>query len=78
MNIFLKYVFESFFFLQDGCGKRLLYNGHLEAAALVNTDNFSCYQMFPSSTSKSVVGFYPVLQNKLQTELHLIYSAEKF
>lgn len=56
--------------------ERFSYMGHLEASTLVDANNFFDFsQFFPISIFKSVVGFYPMLQqDKLRSELEVIYS----
>ncbi|GLV36317.1 uncharacterized protein CBL_08811 [Carabus blaptoides fortunei] len=60
--------------------ERFSYRGHLEAASLLNSENFLSYSIhFPKLTLNSVVECYPVLdKEKLKTELEVIYLREDF
>lgn len=60
--------------------ERLSYRGHLQAACLLDKDNFLQFsKKFPSEMLNSVITFYPMLQKeKVKTELEVIYMREDF
>ncbi|CAH1985437.1 unnamed protein product [Acanthoscelides obtectus] len=60
--------------------ERLSYRGHLEAASLLDTQNFTNYsRYFPAKILNSVVTYYPMVnKEKLKTELEVMYMREDF
>ena len=76
-SVLAKQVCDTIVFLLK---ERLSYRGHLEAASLLNADNFQSYvQKFPTNTLQSVIAYYPMLQSdKLKTELEVIYLRSDF
>nr|CAI5844596.1 unnamed protein product [Callosobruchus analis] len=60
--------------------ERVSYRGHLEAASLLNSENFSAYsKSFPKVLLNSVVDYYAMLsKEKLRTELEVIYMRKDF
>lgn len=76
-DVIAKEVYDTIIFQMK---ERFSYRGHLEAASLLNTENFLSYSInFPKLTLNSVVGFYPMSdKEKLSTELEVIYLREDF